>query len=100
MICFVVSCPSPRSSRLNFVYTVLSKRKLQWFVETKRVTGWDDARFPTIQGILRRGMRVEALREFILGQGFSMASNTMEWDKVRFTIYTSRTPSLVSAFFG
>lgn len=69
-------------SRLNFVYTVLSKRKLQWFVETKRVTGWDDARFPTIQGILRRGMRVEALREFILGQGFSMASNTMEWDKI------------------
>lgn len=26
-------------------------------------------------------MTVEALREFILGQGFSMSSNTMEWDK-------------------
>lgn len=64
------------------MYTVLSKRKLQWFVETKRVTGWDDARFPTIQGILRRGMTVEALREFILGQGFSMSTNTMEWDKI------------------
>lgn len=64
------------------MYTVLSKRKLQWFVETKRVTGWNDARFPTIQGIVRRGMTVEALREFILGQGFSMSTNTMEWDKI------------------
>ena len=69
-------------SRLNFVYTVLSKRKLQWFVETKRVGGWNDPRFPTIQGILRRGMTVAALREFILQQGFSMSSNTMEWDKI------------------
>ena len=68
-------------SRLNFVYTVLSKRKLQWFVDTKRVEGWSDPRFPTIQGILRRGMTVEALKEFILGQGFSMSSNMMEWDK-------------------
>lgn len=69
-------------SRLNFVYTVLSKRKLQWFVDSKKVEGWTDPRFPTVQGILRRGMTVEALREFILGQGFSMSTNMMEWDKI------------------
>jgi glutamyl/glutaminyl-tRNA synthetase len=69
-------------SRLNFVYTLLSKRKLQWFVDTGKVDGWNDARFPTIQGILRRGMQVEALREFMIGQGFSMSANTMEWDKI------------------
>jgi len=69
-------------SRLNFKYVLLSKRKLQMFVDLGKVEGWNDPRFPTVQGILRRGMTVEALREFILGQGASKALNLMDMDKL------------------
>jgi len=60
----------------------LSKRKLTWFVENKYVEGWDDPRFPTVQGILRRGMTPHALIEFMLEQGHSKNTTLQEWDKI------------------
>ncbi|KAH8264319.1 hypothetical protein KR038_006393 [Drosophila bunnanda] len=69
-------------SRLNMTNTVLSKRKLTWFVESGLVDGWDDPRFPTVRGIIRRGMTVEVLKEFIIAQGSSKSVVFMNWDKI------------------
>jgi glutamyl/glutaminyl-tRNA synthetase len=69
-------------SRLNLEHTCLSKRKLTWFVDTARVEGWNDPRFPTLRGVLRKGIRVETLIEFMLEQGPSKRANLMEWEKI------------------
>ena len=69
-------------SRLNMEYTLMSKRKLTLLVEEGVVDGWDDPRFPTVRGLLRRGLTVEALRAFVNVQGMSKVGNLMEWSKL------------------
>ncbi len=68
--------------RLNLTNTVMSKRKLTWLVDEKVVGSWEDPRLPTVRGVLRRGLTVEALKMFILAQGSSRSVVYMEWDKI------------------
>jgi len=69
-------------SRLNFGYTVLSKRKLQWFVDSNIVEGWDSPAFPTVRGMLRRGLTVPALKAYIYAQGSSMRGTNQGMEKL------------------
>lgn len=68
-------------ARMNFMYTVMSKRKLTWFVDNGRVTGWDDPRFPTVRGVSRRGIDIDALKRFMCSQGASRRIVNMDWSK-------------------
>jgi glutaminyl-tRNA synthetase len=51
-------------ARMNINYTVLSKRKLQRLVTEELVSGWDDPRLPTLEGMRRRGYTPAAIRNF------------------------------------
>uniref|UniRef100_A0A5S6QQU9 Uncharacterized protein n=1 Tax=Trichuris muris TaxID=70415 RepID=A0A5S6QQU9_TRIMR len=69
-------------SRLNLMNTVMSKRKLTWLVTEGIVEDWSDPRLPTVRGVLRRGMTVEGLKQFIVAQGSSKAVVMMDWNKL------------------
>ncbi|ODN81138.1 glutamate-tRNA ligase [Cryptococcus amylolentus CBS 6039] len=69
-------------SRVDFVNTVLSKRKLKYLVDKGVVNGWDDPRFPTVRGIRSRGMSVQGLKNYILSQGASQQAVQLEWDGI------------------
>ncbi len=81
---FIENLPVPASprqyefARLNLSYTITSKRKLKQLVDEGHVSGWDDPRMPTIQGMRRRGIPAVALRKFCEMIGVSRAANTVD----------------------
>ncbi|MCL1059841.1 glutamine--tRNA ligase [Shewanella gelidimarina] len=65
-------------SRLNLEYTLMSKRKLNDLVVRNLVSGWDDARMPTIAGFRRRGYTAASIREFCKRIGVTKQENMIE----------------------
>ncbi|MDH3507254.1 MAG: glutamine--tRNA ligase/YqeY domain fusion protein, partial [Gammaproteobacteria bacterium] len=65
-------------SRLNLMFTVMSKRKLKRLVDDGHVDGWGDPRMPTLSGMRRRGYTPAAVREFISRVGISKSYQVIE----------------------
>jgi len=66
-------------ARLNLDYTVMSKRKLLQLVDEGHVSGWDDPRMPTIQGLRRRGFTPRAIRDFCDRVGVTKKESCIEY---------------------
>uniref|UniRef100_UPI0035A07C69 glutamine--tRNA ligase/YqeY domain fusion protein n=1 Tax=Neisseria sp. TaxID=192066 RepID=UPI0035A07C69 len=65
-------------SRLELLYSITSKRKLNQLVSDGHVSGWDDPRMPTISGMRRRGYTPEGLRLFAKRVGISKSENVVD----------------------
>ncbi|MDO4696709.1 MAG: glutamine--tRNA ligase/YqeY domain fusion protein [Neisseria sp.] len=65
-------------SRLELLYSITSKRKLNQLVADGHVSGWDDPRMPTISGMRRRGYTPEGLRLFAKRVGISKSENVVD----------------------
>ncbi len=65
-------------ARLNLTYTVMSKRKLLQLVQDGDVSGWDDPRMPTLEGLRRRGYTPESIRSFCERIGVGRSDSWIE----------------------
>jgi glutaminyl-tRNA synthetase len=65
-------------ARINFNYTVMSKRRLLELVQIGKVSGWDDPRMPTISGLRRRGYTPESIRMFAERVGIAKRDNIID----------------------
>ena len=65
-------------SRLELLYTLTSKRKLNALVTDALVSGWDDPRMPTIAGMRRRGYSPAGIRLFAQRIGISKSENIID----------------------
>ncbi|MCD4691258.1 glutamine--tRNA ligase, partial [bacterium] len=75
-------------ARLNITRTVLSKRRLLTLVNDGHVSGWDDARMPTLAGMRRRGYTPEAIRDFLGRVGVAKTPTTIEVELLEHCIRT------------
>ncbi|MCK4409211.1 MAG: glutamine--tRNA ligase, partial [Candidatus Eisenbacteria sp.] len=65
-------------ARLYLSRTVLSKRRLLQLVNEGHVTGWDDARMPTLSGLRRRGYTPASIGEFLRRVGVAKTESVID----------------------
>jgi glutaminyl-tRNA synthetase len=65
-------------ARLNFTYTIMSKRFFGRMVQEGIVRGFDDPRLPTLAGVRRRGYTPEALKNLCRMVGVAKTNSTVD----------------------
>jgi len=69
-------------SRLSIKGMPISKRLLKALIEDGSVMGWDDPRLPTLAGLQRRGITVEAVQNFVRAFGLSKVESEPPIDRL------------------
>jgi glutamyl-tRNA synthetase len=67
-------------SRLAIKNAPISKRLITPLVKENKVLGWDDPRLPTLAGLKRRGIKPEAIKQFVLYFGLSKTESEPDWE--------------------
>ncbi|MBN2065439.1 MAG: glutamate--tRNA ligase [Candidatus Thermoplasmatota archaeon] len=69
-------------ARLSIEGMPVSKRKIKPLIDKGLVSGYDDIRLPTLQGLAKRGITPEAIKQFVLSQGISKVESTVTFGLV------------------
>jgi glutamyl-tRNA synthetase len=70
-------------SRFEFKGVPTSKRIIRGLIEQGLISGWDDPRLTTIEGVRRRGILPETIREFTLSQtALTYAKREYDWSLI------------------
>jgi len=69
-------------ARLSIEGMPVSKRKIKPLINQGKVSGFDDPRLPTLQGLKKRGILPEAIRQFVFSQGISKVESTVTFGLV------------------
>ena len=69
-------------SRLEFKGMPISKRILKPLIDERKVSWYDDPRLPTLEGLRKRGIQPQAIRQFIMSLGLTRANTLAPFDSL------------------
>lgn len=69
-------------SRLSIEGMPVSKRKIKPLIDQNKVSGYNDIRLPTLQGLEKRGILCKAIKQFVFSQGISKVESTVDFSVV------------------
>jgi glutamyl-tRNA synthetase len=68
--------------RYNILGAPMKGSTIRELVNSKVVSGWDDIRLYTIQGLAKRGIQPEILADLIREKGTTLTNSTIDWSQV------------------